>query len=211
MCAVSTPRASNPVSTSRNAARLRRASPAPSRSTSAVPISAATSARRSRRRPLSPAVPRPAPCNEATRSGLDPMKPGSHPATSAHSTVRPIATASAPTSMWISSARANPGGFRVTSIRTRAAASPTPSAPPTTASSVLSASEIDIRCRRPAPSAARTAESAERARPRASNRLAKLTQAISATRATAASSTRRAGRASPTTISRHSSSRAPMP
>ena len=80
-----------------------------------------------------------------------------------------------------------PGGITARIARIAAAARPTPSAPPTSASSTLSVSNCRTMVRPDAPSARRIASSRWRAVPRARSRLATLAQAISSTNPTAPS------------------------
>ena len=81
------------------------------------------------------------------------------------------------------------GGAAATRPRTNHRASSSPAAPPATASTRLSVINCRTNRTRLAPSAVRTAISRARSEPRASNRFARLTQAISRTNATPISRT----------------------
>jgi hypothetical protein len=90
-------------------------------------------------------------------------------------------------------------------------ASATPNTPPTNASSRLSTSSICTVRQRLEPSAERIASSRSRAAPRASKRLATLTQQISKTNPTAPPSSNKYGRMLPTSASRSGLSCSLMP
>ena len=122
---------------------------------------------------------------------------GATPKSSPVTTESPSAKASARPFTAISSSRGWSPGSSACSARTPHTASPSPSAPPASASSTLSVSSWRTSRRREAPSAARIATSRSRVATRASIRLATLAQAISRTSPTAPRKTSSAGRISP--------------
>ena len=89
--------------------------------------------------------------------------------------------------------RGRPGGLSATSARTPNSATTIPRAPPSAASSKLSVSSCRIIRVRPAPSAARIANSPRRCAPRASSRFVTFTHAIRSTRITAPRTASNAG------------------
>ena len=109
------------------------------------------------------------------------------------------ANASTPPSIWISRRRGRSSGAMASRVSSAKRARSSPRAPPTSASTRLSVRSCRRRRERPAPIAVRSAISRSRVEARASRRLATLAQAISSTKATAASRTTIAGRIDPTT------------
>ncbi len=95
--------------------------------------------------------------------------------------------------MSISAERVVKRSTKATSRSSETLASSRPSAPPMSASSVLSVSSCRNRRQRPAPSAARIAISRSRRTMRARSRLATLAATISSTNAAAPTSTRSVG------------------
>jgi len=113
--------------------------------------------------------------------------------------VKPIAQ---PSSGTPSAMRGSPAGASLTSHASPAAATSSPPNPPAVASTKLSVSNWRVICQRPAPNAARSANSRARKDARASSRLAMFAQPISSTKPTAPSRTSSVLRESPTRISR---------
>ena len=104
-----------------------------------------------------------------------------------------------------------PGGSWLVRAGSPTAARTMPAAPPARESSRLSRMTARARVCGVAPSARRTASSCRRATPRASMRLARLTQAMSSTRPTAPTSSSSEERRPPTRISSSGCSATPQP
>ena len=117
------------------------------------------------------------------------------------SAVNPKVKMSTYLSMPISPVRGMSAGIAATSKSMPHIASNSPAAPPRVESSRLSVSNWRTTRQRLAPRAVRMAISLRRTVARASIRFATLAQAINSTKATAASSTSRAGRTLPTNLS----------
>ena len=198
---VRTFRPSKPGSTSRRLPRLRIISPDPASNTSA----SATSATTSTRRLAPPRRPLPAPGLPSFRSAVRPARvapnagasPNSSPTATVTRNVNPSALASSrmaskPTAPIPPSSPCTRNVSRgLIALRTRVPASATArlAAPPRMASTRLSVTRSLTSRPRPAPSASRTAISCRRAIARARSRLARFTQAISRTMATAPNNT----------------------
>ena len=141
---------------------------------------------------------------EIRNAGTSPNK---MPQSSAMPAVNSKTFQSIPTSL----ARGNPEGNRCSATFVPHAAITKPSPPPASASSMLSVRSCRTILPRPAPSAARTANSRLRPIERARRRLATFTHAIKSTNPTAASNTSSSRRTSPTSCSLSGMSVAPIP
>ena len=106
---------------------------------------------------------------------------GTRPTTKPVKATMPSAKKKTPLSKPIAPSRGNPGGLKTTRARTPARAIPSPTIPPSPASSRLSVRSCRASLPRAAPSAARMANSARRCPLRASSRFVTLTQAITST------------------------------
>ena len=191
----------NPGSMPCRARKLRIISPAQTRSTSASANSEPTRSMRRRERPGPSVEPRSPSRSDSPASRRDSCSAGRRPKAIPVKRDTPSAKANTRPSMPIVSTRGMLEGLSATSTRIPQAASPSPAAPPASASARLSVRNWRTSRERLAPSAVRTATSFWRAAARASSMWATLAQAIRRTNATAPSSTRSPGRTSPTTVS----------
>ncbi len=127
-------------------------------------------------------------CTDAGTSTRDCRSAGHNPHTSAVTSESTAVNITAAPSTVVSRMNGTLAGASTRTPRTAPSASTNPTAPPSSASTSVSSSKARTRRPRPAPSAARTAISRCRATLRASSRLARLTQQISSTAATATAS-----------------------
>ena len=177
---VSTPRASNPGSTSRTCQSACRNSPTVTSSTVATATSPATN--RPRRRSV-PRVPNTrVPWRSSPPGGMRAMRhAGTRPMPRPVASVAAAATASTLRSAPGASAIGRVVGTRAAATGMIATASPAPAMPPTADNARLSVSTWRARRLGRAPIARRIASSRCRETPRASSRLARFAQAMSST------------------------------
>ena len=187
--------ASNPGSIAWRWRRLRRSSPAPTRSTRASATCETTSAPRRRCRTGAAPV-RPPSFNEGTSDTREACRPGTRPNTMPVISETPAVKARTRGSRRTESRPGIPGGLVRTTKSTSQFATSSPARAPRAASSTLSARSCRTSLRRPAPSEARIATSFSRAAARASRRLATLVAAIRSTNTTAPSRSTSAPRTS---------------
>ena len=185
-----------PRSTCMSLMKLRVMRPAPTTSIIANATSVTTSAPRSDPAPcVLPRLPsRSVCCSSGDEARIAGTSPKTTPVRRETATVKTTTFASSP----ISSARGSWPPASCTRRRTPTCATPTPNAPPIVASTKLSVNSWRTMRPRAAPSATRIASSRSRAVARASNRLARFTDAMSSTNPTAPSSTSKLARTFPT-------------
>ena len=179
--AVRTRAGSKPSDTPSSCAALRISRPAPTSRTRARATS--TTSRAVRTRSRGEPVPRLRPPSLRTvwRSGRARRSAGTRPKSRVATRPSPRARASTGPSSRTWSSRGMEAGLAPRIARMAAAAKASPAAHPARPSTRLSVRSWRTIRPRPAPSAARTAISRDRAAPRASSRFATLTQAISST------------------------------
>ena len=165
---------------------------------SASAVWKATSPFRPRWRPRT--APQPA-SRSRVSAGADARRAGTSPHTSAVNTVAPNANSSVGPFTAARSSRGTPCGATRMKTGTATTASTMATAPASTATSPASVRPSRISVRRPAPSARRTAISRIRRSARTKKRFATFAHAMRRTNPTAASSTQRGPRTSPSTCS----------
>ena len=208
---VTTLRGSMPGSTARSCDNVRIRSPAATSSISASATSVVTSTLRTCRSPACE-PPRPMPCLSASPASPCVMRhAGATPATMPVAIAIAHVNARTRPSSATSPARGSdvPNESTMSPVVQLAARNPT--APPASASTVLSTRSCWMIRPRPAPTAARIASSRARPSTRAKSRFARFAQAISSTHPTAPSSTSRPHRTSDTMSSRSGRTTAPQP
>ena len=204
-------RRSSPVSTAERALKLRSRRPAPTSSTSATAISAATSTLRTRRLCVASAPRAPPSRRSSFGDDRDTCHAGRAPKTSPVPIAATSVKARTTGSVCVSASRRTPPGLNPTSAFAAQDASQSPATLPAIERTTASVSSWRTMRARDAPRARRTAISRRRDVPRPSSRLATLAQAIASTNPTAASRTPSGRVTGPKNCSRSGTIAAPRP